>query len=139
MGSNADFMENSLKPEEYAYPSDSSKIKIRHEIFITPTKSHGNKTPSMFFHPASIGDAPRAPRTPQNLQTIEIYKILGPGCFPIYSLNQWWFNLFEKKFLVDSMITLSNKLNIKNKLDFSEQFSNILINNTKIFIFKKNN
>ena len=46
--------------------------------------------------------------------------------------------LFEKKFLVDSMISLSKKLNIKNKLDFSEQFSKILINNTKIFIFKKN-
>ena len=27
MGSNADFMENGLKPEEYGYPSNSSKIK----------------------------------------------------------------------------------------------------------------
>ena len=71
MGSNADFMENGLKPKEYAYPSDSSKIKNRHETFITPTKSHENKTPSMFFHPASIGDGPRPPRTPQNHQKPE--------------------------------------------------------------------
>ena len=66
MGSNADFMENGLKPQEYAFPSDSSKIENRHETFITPTKSHENKTPRVFFHPASIGDAPRPPRTPQN-------------------------------------------------------------------------
>ena len=31
MGSNADFMENGLKPEEYVYPSNSSKIPNRHE------------------------------------------------------------------------------------------------------------
>ena len=66
MGSNADVMEICLKPEEYAYPSNSSKIKNRHETFITPTKSHENKTPRVFFHPASIGDGPRPPRTPQN-------------------------------------------------------------------------
>ena len=64
MGSNADFMENGLEPEEYAYPSNSSKIKNRHETFITPTKSHENKTPRVFFHPASIGDGPGGPRTP---------------------------------------------------------------------------
>ena len=83
MGSNADFMENGLKPEEYAYPSDSSKIKNRHETFITPTKSHENKTPRVFFHPASIGDAPRPSRTPQNHPKTEFYKIWapgGPGC-----------------------------------------------------------
>ena len=28
MGSHADFMENGLKPREYVYPSNSSKIKI---------------------------------------------------------------------------------------------------------------
>ena len=33
VGSNADFMENGLKPEEYVYPSNSSKIKKRHETF----------------------------------------------------------------------------------------------------------
>ena len=53
MGSNADFMENCLKSEEYVYPSsNSSKIKSRHETCINPTKFHENKTPSMFFHPA---------------------------------------------------------------------------------------
>ena len=66
MGSNADFMENGF--EEYAYPSDSSKIKNRHETFITPTKTHENKTPRVFFHPASIGDGPRPPWTSQNHQ-----------------------------------------------------------------------
>ena len=71
MGSNADFMENCLKPKEYAYPSDSSKIKNRHETLITPTKSHENKTPRMFFHPASIGDGPRPPQTPQSHQKPE--------------------------------------------------------------------
>ena len=49
MGSNADFMENDLKPKEYAYPSDSSKIKNRHETLMTPTKSHETKTPRVFF------------------------------------------------------------------------------------------
>ena len=61
MGSNADFMENGLKPEEYAYPSNSSKLKNRHETFINQTKIHENKTPSIFFHPASIGDGPSPP------------------------------------------------------------------------------
>ena len=73
MGSNADFMENGLKPKEYAYPSDSSKIKNRHETFITPTKSHENKTPRVFFHPASIGDGPRPPRSPQNHQKLILF------------------------------------------------------------------
>ena len=72
MGSNADFMENNLKPEEYAYPSDSSKIKSRLETFITPTKSHENKTPRVFFHPASIGDGPQAPLDPSKPPTIRI-------------------------------------------------------------------
>ena len=49
MGSNADFMENGLEPEEYAYPSNSSKIKNRHETVINPTKNHENKTPFLFF------------------------------------------------------------------------------------------
>ena len=78
MGSNADFMENGLKPEEYAYPSDSSKITNRHETFITPTKSHENKTTRVFFHPASIGDGPRPPWTPQNHQKTNFDKMLGP-------------------------------------------------------------
>ena len=73
MGSNADFMENGLKPQdyEYLYPSNSSQLKNRHETFINPTKIHENKTPSMFFHPASIGDGSRPPRTPQNHQKRE--------------------------------------------------------------------
>ena len=79
MGSNADFMENGLKPEEYAYPSNSSKIKNRHETFITPTKSHENKTPRVFFHPASIGDAPRPSRTPQSHQKPNFVKFGPPG------------------------------------------------------------
>ena len=79
MGPNADFIENCLKPEEYAYPSDSSKIKNRHETFITPTKSHENKTPRVFFHPASIGDAPRPPRTPQNHQKPKFDKFWARG------------------------------------------------------------
>ena len=70
MGSNADFMENGLKSEEYVYPSNSFKIKKRRETFINPTKIHENKTPSMFFHPASIGDGPSPPRTPQNHQKL---------------------------------------------------------------------
>ena len=61
MGSNADFMENGLKPKEYVYPSTSSKLKNRHETFINPTQIYENKTPSMFFHPASIGDGPGPP------------------------------------------------------------------------------
>ena len=83
MGSNADFMENCLKPEEYVYPSNSSKIKNRHETFINPTKIHENKTPSMFFHPASIGDGPRPPRNPQNHEKSKFIKFGapgGPGC-----------------------------------------------------------
>ena len=49
MGSNADFTENDLKPEEYyVYPSNSSKMKNRHATFINPTEIHENKTPSMF-------------------------------------------------------------------------------------------
>ena len=90
MGSNADFMENGLKPEEYAYPSDSSKIKNRHETFITPTKSHENKTPRVFFHPASIGDTPRPPWTTQNHQKPDFHKIWGPWgpwCSLIYAVN----------------------------------------------------
>ena len=58
MGSNADFMENGLEPEEYAYPSNSSKLKNRHETFITPTKSHENKTPFYFFIPRRLVMAP---------------------------------------------------------------------------------
>ena len=38
MGSNVDVMENCLKPEECVYPSNSSKIKNRHETFINPSK-----------------------------------------------------------------------------------------------------
>ena len=79
MGSNADFMENCLKPEEYAYPSDSSKIKNRHETFITPTKSHENKTPRVFFHPASIGDGPSPPGPLKTIKNPNFDKILGPG------------------------------------------------------------
>ena len=87
MGSNADFMENGFKPEEYVYPINSSKIKNRHETFINPTKIHENKTPSMFFHPASIGDGPRPPLNPQNHEKSKfIYKIWGPWR-PWVSLN----------------------------------------------------
>ena len=39
---NADFMENGLKPEEYVYPSSSSKIKNRHDTFLNPTNIHEN-------------------------------------------------------------------------------------------------
>ena len=79
MGSNADFMENGLEPEEYAYPSNSSKIKNRHETFITPTKSHENKTPRMFFHPASIGDGPSPPGHPKTTKHPNFDKIWAPG------------------------------------------------------------
>ena len=79
MGSNADFMENGLEPEEYAYPSDSSKIKNRHETLITPTKSHENRTPSMCFHPASIGDGPSPPRPLKTTQNQNFDKIWAPG------------------------------------------------------------
>ena len=58
MDSNADFMENGLIPKGYAYPSDSSKIKNRHETFITPTKSQENKTARIFFHAAFDFDTP---------------------------------------------------------------------------------
>ena len=79
MGSNADFMENGLKPKEYVYPSNSSKIKNRHETFINPTKIHENKTPSMFFHPASIGDGPSPPRPFKTTQNQNVDKMWGPG------------------------------------------------------------
>ena len=68
MRPNADFMEYGLKPEEYVYPSYSSKIKNRHETFINPTKINENMTPNIFFHPASVGDGPMPPRTLQNHQ-----------------------------------------------------------------------
>ena len=79
MGSNADFMENGLKPEEYVYPSNSSKIKNRHETFINPTKIHENKTPSMFFHPASIGDGPSPPGPFKTIKNHNFDKIWAPG------------------------------------------------------------
>ena len=79
MGSNADFMENCLKPEEYACPSNSSKLKNRHETFINPTKSHEDKTPQVFFHPASIADAPRPPRTLKTTKNKNFDKIWAPG------------------------------------------------------------
>ena len=79
MGSNADFMENGLKPGEYGYPRNSSKIKTWHETFINPTRIHENKTPSMFFHPASIGDGPRIPRNPQNHEKSKFIKFGAPG------------------------------------------------------------
>ena len=79
MGSNVDFMENCLKPEEYVYPSNSSKIKNRHETFINPTKIHENKTPSMFFHPASIGDGPRPPGPLKTTKNQNFDKIWAPG------------------------------------------------------------
>ena len=78
-GSNADFMENRLKPKENVYPRNSSKIKNRHETFINPTKFHENKTPSMFFYPASIGDGPRPPQTPQNHENQNFDKFWAPG------------------------------------------------------------
>ena len=79
MGSDADFMENGLKPEEYVYPSNSSKIKNRHETFINPTKIHENKTPSMFFHPASIGDGPSPPGPLKTTKNQNFDKIWAPG------------------------------------------------------------
>ena len=82
MGSNADFMENGLKPEEYVYPSNSSKINNRHETFINPTNVHENKTPSMFFHPASIGYGPSPPgplKTTKNHTFDEIWAPGAPG------------------------------------------------------------
>ena len=83
MGSNGDFMENGLKTKEYVYPSNSSKIKNRHETFRNPTKNHENKAPSIFFHPASIGDGPSPPRNPQNHEKSKFIKFEapgGPGC-----------------------------------------------------------
>ena len=79
MGSNADFMENCLKPEEYAYPSNSSKIKKRHETVINPTKFHENKTPFFFSDPASIGDGPRPPGHPKTTKNQNFDKIWAPG------------------------------------------------------------
>ena len=79
MGSNADFMENCLKHEEYVYPSNSSKIKNRHETFINPTTIHENQTPRVFFHPASIGDGPRPPQNPQNYEKLKFIKFQAPG------------------------------------------------------------
>ena len=76
MGSNADFMENCFKPEEYAYPSDSSKIKNWHETVITPTTSREKKTPRVFFHPASIGDGPRPPGPLKTAKNQNCDKIL---------------------------------------------------------------
>ena len=75
MGSNANFMENGLKQEEYAYPSDSSKIKNRHETFITPTKSHENKTPSM----CRLVMAPGPPGPLKTTKNQNFDKIWAPG------------------------------------------------------------
>ena len=79
MGSNADFMENGLEPEEIAYPSNSSKIKNRHETLINPTKNRENKTPFFFLHPASIGDGPRPPGPLKTTKNPNFDKIRGPG------------------------------------------------------------
>ena len=86
MGSNADFMENGLKPEEYAYPSNSSKINNRHEAFIIPTKIYENKTPSMFFHPASIGDGPRPPGHLKTTKNPKFLKFGAPGALGVAKL-----------------------------------------------------
>ena len=43
MGSNADFMENCLKPAEYVYPSNSSKIKNRHETNLHKSNQNSRK------------------------------------------------------------------------------------------------
>ena len=48
MGSNADSLENGLKPEEYVDPSNSSIIKNRHETYINPTEILESKTPNVF-------------------------------------------------------------------------------------------
>ena len=79
MGSNADFMEGCLKPGEYVHPSNSSKIKHRHETFINLTEFHENKTPSMFFHPASIGDGPSPPGPLKTTKNQNCDKIWAPG------------------------------------------------------------
>ena len=80
MGSNADFMENGLKPEEYAYPSNSPKIKNRHETVINPTKSHENKTPFFFFLiPRRLGMAPGPPGHPKTTKNPNFDKIWAPG------------------------------------------------------------
>ena len=80
MGSNADFMENGLKPEEYAYPSDSSKIKHRHETVINPTKFHENKTPFFFLIPRRLVMAPGPLDTPkpQKNRILTKFGALGP-------------------------------------------------------------
>ena len=57
------------------------KSKHRHETFINPTKIHENKTPSMFFHPASIGDGPRPPRNLQNHEKSKFIKFFLPDTF----------------------------------------------------------
>ena len=100
MGSNADFMENGLKPKEYACPSNSSKIKNRHESFLNPTKSHENKTPRVYFHPASIGDGPRPPQTLKTAKKQIFDKIRGPWgarswvsqwcCFSVFFAEAAW-------------------------------------------------
>ena len=79
MGSKSDFMENGLKPEEYACLSNSSKLKNRHETLLNPTKSHENKTPRVFFHPASIGDAHRPPGPLKTTKNPNFDKIWTPG------------------------------------------------------------
>ena len=82
MGSNADFMENCVTPKEHVYPSNSSKIENCHETFINPTKIHENKTPSMFFHPASIGDGPSPPgplKTTKKHDFDKIWALGAPG------------------------------------------------------------
>ena len=53
-------------------------MKNWHETFISPTKLYQIRTHGVFFHPASIGDIPRAPRTPQNHQNPIYYKDFGP-------------------------------------------------------------
>ena len=68
-----------LKPEENTYPSDSSNKKNRHETFITPAKSHENKTPNMFFIPRQLVMAPDPSKPPKSIILIQ-FAPRGPGC-----------------------------------------------------------
>ena len=79
MGSNVDFMENGVKHEEYAYPSNSSKIKNRHETVINPTKSYENKTPFFLGIPRRLVMAPGPPGPLKTTKNPNLNKIWAPG------------------------------------------------------------
>ena len=73
------FYENRLERKEKAHPGYPSESKNGHEAFTDPTNIHQNQTPEVCDHPASIGDTPGGPWTPQILQIQNNIKMRALG------------------------------------------------------------